>query len=473
MNHSSLLISKMLAASSSGFSYFLFYIFMVPTVFLSLALLATTLASRPMTASMGALFLMMLTSMGVLGLLTLLEWSVSPLEIVLMGLTCAGIPLGLSYLLFLKVPFFDRARTLPLFITHGAGAIVALLGAVLVIYLSSAHLLGGKLIGFDSLSPEPGGGGRFLASVECQGVVDFRMWLLDPSKKKVKRFSDRRIIAPMYLKKDLVQYDRIKTFQALTGGMVTLEHWVMEPSTSAKTRIGTSTVDWKSMGSFYSKGTFFFILPVKDGSSLRIDITLNAHGKMVKAPCHIRLPQYIKGSSTISGHEDRPAEKGKRIDIRHSSQGKSDNLCFLVPCVRPSDDEAFYYALDEVDLATGRVRVIDEITPAEGEIPVATSLSEEGKKWLLLVKKGPGRCCLYLRDSMNSPGAMKTLWEGEGSVPVEPCWLPGNKKVALVITRPGENPELTVIARQRGRERYCPGDSYRKILTVAALVGGR
>lgn len=454
-------LHTMLSKDPEGFQYLMLFIIMVPSFLLSLSILASTLTSRVVTSGVTSLLLILLAAIGLFFLITSLEWSVSPLEILLLSVVVILIPLALSHILFVKAPFYDAARKIPLFTRFTGAGLGLLLVAVAAVYLCSSYLIDAHVTGLDYVLAAPEGE-ELLASVECRGVSNFRMWLLDPSKHTVKKLRERRIMAPIFTGKDTVQYERIKTSDSLLRGRITMQHWVLNTKTLQRRLLGTSPIDWKAMGSFFAKGmskvlnreSFFFIIPLREHSQdgedeLRVDISFfGGEGGLVKT---LRLPQILNPGTSLSESTEMGENKGRKMDIQHVMTKENNTLSILLPYQRKDRENETVLALDEINLDTGKLKVIHEHTLQLHMRAVDIAIAPDGKRWAAIIKDNTGKHYLYLMDPAHQSEPWRALFEISTGSLSKLRWLHDGKEIIMLANIPDQPSFLYLIDSTSGK----------------------
>jgi len=461
VNSAVMKLGVVLAKDPEFFQYIMLFIVMVPSFLLSVSILASTLTSRTVTSGVTALLLILLSSVGLFFLITSLEWSVSPLEILMLSTVVIAIPLALSYILFVKAPFFDSAKRVPLFIRWTASGLAVLLIGVALVYLCSSYLIDAKATGIDYVLNAPEGD-EMLASVQCRGVSNFRMWLLSPSGHKVVKLRERRIMAPIFTGKNTVQYERIRTSDSILRGRINVQHWVLDTRTLKRRLIGTSLIDWKSMGTFFAKGmskicgkqSFYFILPLREHSQdgedeLRIDISFFAgEGSLIKT---LRLPQVLSPGTSLSDTSDMIETKGKKIDLQQVLTKERNSLFILLPYQKKGRANETVIALDEINLDTGKLRVADEQIVQPHSRPVDIAVAPDGRRWAAIIKDSTGRSCLHVKDTAGRSEPWKSIFEISSGSLGKLRWLHDSKTLSILADRPGQPSSLYLIDTETGR----------------------
>jgi len=454
-------LHAMLSKDPEGFQYLMLFIITVPSLLLSLSILASTLTSRVVTSGVTALLLILISAIGLFFLITALEWSVSPLEILILSTVIISIPLALSYTLFITAPFYDAAKRIPLFARCTGAGFALLLVSVAAVYLCSNYLIDAHVTGFDYVLAAPEGP-EMLASVECRGVSNFRMWLLDPSKHKVRKLRERRIMAPIFTGSDTIQYERIKTSDSLLRGQITMQHWILYTKTLKRRLIGTSQIDWKAMGSFFAKGmskicnreSFFFILPIRERDQngkdeLRIDISFfGGEGGIIKT---LRLPQILSPGTSLSESTEIFEQKSGKIDIEHVMTKEKNTLSILLPFQRKDREGESVIALDEIDLDRGKLKVIHEHVLQPHTRPVDIAISPDGNRWAAIIKDNTGNYCLYLKDPSNQSEPWKALFETPNGSLSKLRWLHDGKEISVLADVPDSQASLYTVNLTSGK----------------------
>ncbi|GEM_PF-1764796 len=454
-------LGTLLMKDPEFFQYVMLFILMVPSFLISLSVLASTLTSKTVTSGVTALLLILLAAIGLFFLITSLEWSVSPLEILLLSLVVILTPLALSYILFVKAPFYDTARKIPLFTRYTAGGMALLLLSVTAVYLCSTYLIDAHVMGLDYVLAATEGE-EMLASVECRGVANYRMWLLDPSRHTVKKLRERRIMAPIFTGKDTIQYERIKTSDSILRGRITMQHWVLYTKTLKRRLIGTSQIDWSAMGNFFAKGmtkirdkeSFFFVLPLREHgqngeNELRIDISFfGGEGSLIKT---VRLPQILSPSTSLSENAEMVEDKGKKMDIQHVMEEKKSVLSILLPYQRKGRESVTVLALDEIDLDSGKLKVIHEQPLQPRMMPIDIAIAPDGKRWAAILKDNMGKNYLYLMDPAHQSEPWRSLFEGTAGSLSNLRWMQDGKELMMRVNTPDQPSFLYLIDCATGK----------------------
>jgi ABC-type transport system involved in multi-copper enzyme maturation permease subunit len=421
-------------------------ILLVPSIILTIAFLTSTVASKTMTASVGALLMVFIIAFGALYLLNGLEWTISLAEFILLASAVSFVAAMTSRFIFEKAEFMDDAKKLKTALkcfTGGLIAIVALTGAI---YAFSYFFLSSQALCFDTIIPEPGSG-RLLTSVQCRGFQNYRMWMLDPSNKKTLKFKERRIFAPIFVDKETIQFEKIKAYDLIFKGRVNLQHWLMDARGQNRRLLHSSVMDMKSLGNFFSKGSsqgsgsdrLFFILPWKEANYISLDITLlTKNGGRVR---DIRLPEKIDSGTSVyddSGY----SEKGRKIELQHRIRDGHDLLSLFFPYRETSGDLAM--ALDEIDLMSGKYSRISGIILDRDELCPAYELSGETGDCMAIVKKRNTWRILRLPGG-SKEGKWETLFETDNGPLLFPHFLHDGKSLLWVEKKRGNSQKISIL----------------------------
>ncbi|MDQ7825999.1 MAG: ABC transporter permease subunit [Candidatus Eremiobacteraeota bacterium] len=426
-------------------------IVLVPTVILSLALFVSTVASRTMTASIGTLLLVFLTSFAALFILNGFQWTISLAELILLASAVSLSAAATSWYIFQKAQFLDEGKKIRMALKASGVGLLALTGLVAAIYAGSYYFLSSKATGFESVTAVPGSG-RLLADVRCKGFQNYRMWLLDPEKGTTRKFGERRILAPMFVNSTEILYERIVACDMLFMGKVTLEHWMMGSDGKNRKLLFTSVVDAQSLGSFFSKGLsmsdgggkIFFILPVKEGNYVRLDITVvTREGARLR---EFRLPERIdRGASvqTSGGISDR----GSRVELQHLTRGPRELLSFLFPFTEAGGTRTMI--LNEVDLESGKCSRISRLVLERDEECPAYQIAPGTGDCLALIKKRGTWKLIYLKRGSGEThkekeSSWKTLYMTEKGTLSRPHFLRDESSVLFIEKERGRKEKALV-----------------------------
>jgi ABC-type transport system involved in multi-copper enzyme maturation permease subunit len=420
-------------------------ILLIPSIILSIAFLISTMASRSMTASIGALLMVFITAFGAFLVLNGLEWTISGLELVLLACAVSFVASMTSRSIFLKAQFLDASQRLKKSLICSAAGALALGLMIASIYGCSYFFLSSQAQGFDSIMPESGSS-RLLTSVVCRGFQNRRMWLLDPEGKKILKFADRRIFAPIFIDKGTIEFDKMRAFDFIYRGKVRLQHWLMDSDGRNRKLLYTSSMDMSSLGSFFSKSAslgsgqdrIFLILPWKEGNYVSIDVTiLTAEGVKVK---DLRLPEKIDSESSITDNSSLP-DRGKKIELQHVRNNGHEGLCFVFPCVESYGERAL--VLDEIDLRSCKYARISRISLDDDEQCPSYEISPETGDAMALVKRHRNWQVLYFSRARKE-GAWERLFETDEGPLSFPHFV-GEGKSLIWVEKEGHKKQKAVI----------------------------